>query len=169
MLVRAYIFRVKKFVTSIMKAIIRLFGVTQVMIGGYYVYKTGFHLINYNQTFGLEPGTFGYGRPFWEVAIEFLFWLTVTSGGIGLLQFNKIGLKIGLYSLVLPTLVSITFLIAELYSKRNYSSTIIVNTQRRDMTLFEQWNYIYSEPVLLITLTLACLVIFWLTMKQLKM
>ena len=151
-----------------MKLIKIFFGSTLVIIGGYYAYKSGYHLINYDQTYGLESGTFGYGRPYWEITIEFLFWLTVVIGGIGFLWLKRIGLIIGMYSLILPTLVSITFLIAEISRKMNYSTTMMVNAEQREMTLGEQLNYIYSEPVFLAILTLLLIAIFWKTMKQLK-
>lgn len=152
-----------------MKSVFRLIGAALVMIGGYYAYKAGYHLIYYDVTFGLDPGTFGYGRPYWEITIEFVFWLTVITGGIGFLTSERIGLRVGQYSLFLPILASTVLLIAMLSKKLGYSTTMLVNTEPRKMTFGEQWKFIYSEPVYFIILTFALIAVFWLTTKQLNM
>ncbi|MBU2914858.1 hypothetical protein [Reichenbachiella agariperforans] len=152
-----------------MKVILRLIGVTFIAIGIYYGYKSGYHLVNYGITSGLEPGTFSQGRPYWEIVVEFVLWLAVISTGVGLINSTRIGLKTAIYSLILPTLIAGLFFVAELSKKSNYSTTMMVNTERREMNLVEQWKYIYSEPTYLAILTIVLIAIFLLTNKQLKL
>ena len=63
-----------------MKKVIQLIGVIFLFVGGYFAVKAGYHLLNYGLTWGLNLGTFGYARPYWEIVVEFLFWFTVIIG-----------------------------------------------------------------------------------------
>ena len=152
-----------------MKIILRLIGITFIVIGIYYSYNSGYHLANYDTTSGLEPGAFSQSRSYWEIVVEFILWLTVISTGVGLIISTRIGLKTAIYSLICPTLIAGTFFIAELSKKSNYSTTMMVNTERREMNLSEQWKYIYSEPTYLAVLTIALITIYLLIKKQLKL
>jgi hypothetical protein len=42
--------------------------------------------------------------------IEFGFWLTIITGGIGFFRNKKIGIRSGIYSLILPIFLSVLFL-----------------------------------------------------------
>jgi hypothetical protein len=140
-----------------MKTLIRLIGVVFLITGGYYAFYSGFHLVNYDITLGLEYGTFGYGRPYWQIIVEFFFWISILTGGLGLFVSNKSGIKIGLYSLFLPIFASTILLIDELSKKLKYSTKISSNTESREMTISEQWEFIYSEIIFLVFLTIALL------------
>lgn len=100
-----------------MKKVIQLIGVIFLLIGGYFAVKAGYNLFNYELTWGLNHGTFGYARPYWQIVVEFLFWLTVIIGGLGFLTSKKLGLKTGSYSLILPILTSLVFLIISISKK----------------------------------------------------
>lgn len=103
-----------------MKKVIQLTGVIFLFVGGYLAFKAGYHLLNYKLTWGINRGTFGYARPYWEIVVEFLFWLTVVIGGLGFLTSKKLGLKIGSYSIILPILTSLVFLISRISKKLEY-------------------------------------------------
>ncbi|GMQ29018.1 MULTISPECIES: hypothetical protein [Cyclobacteriaceae] len=151
-----------------MKKVIQLIGVIFLLIGGYFAVKAGYHLLNYELTWGLNQGTFGYARPYWEIVVEFLFWLTVIIGGLGFLTSKKLGLKIGSYSLILPILTSSVFLIISISKKLDYSNILMVNNESRKMSLREQWEYIYSEPIYFAVLVLALITIMIVSKHQFK-
>ena len=151
-----------------MKKVIQLIGVIFLFVGGYFAVKAGYHLLNYELTWGLNRGAFGYVRPYWEVVVEFLFWLPVTIGGLGLLTSKKLGLKIGSYSLILPILTSLVFLISRISKKLDYSNILMVNNESRKMSFREQWEYIYSEPIYFAVMVLALITIMILSKHQLK-
>lgn len=143
------------FVGYYMRILVRLIGGVLIIVSCYFLNKTGYHLVNYELTGGLEPMTFGYGRSYREIVAEFIFWLTLAIGGVALSSLRSFGLKIGFYSLLIPSVVCLLHLIASISRKSNYSTTLVVNTEGRKMTLAEQWKYIYSEPTLLFVLTIA--------------
>ncbi len=152
-----------------MKIILKLIGAVFVILGVYYGYRSAYHLVNYDITSGLEPGVFGHGRPYWKILIEFILWLLVILTGTGLIKTTKFGLKIALHAIVFPTIIAGVFFVAELSKKSNYSTTFLVNSERREMDVSEQWKYIYSEPTYLATLAIALIATFWLTNRQLKL
>lgn len=151
-----------------MKYLVKLLGVTLIAIGGYYVYKTGYHLIYYELTTGLEAGTFGYPRPYWEITLEFIFWLTIIAGGIGFYSHNKTGIKFGIYSLIIPIFLSTLSLLVVVSKKLDYSTTMMVNAEKREMSVLEQWEYIYLEPIKLAFLLFLLVFIVWKMNKYLK-
>ncbi|PZX56097.1 hypothetical protein LV84_02465 [Algoriphagus ratkowskyi] len=151
-----------------MKKVIQLIGVIFLLIGGYFAVKTGYHLLNYELTGGLNPETFGYARPYWEIVVEFLFWLTVIIGGLGFLTSKKLGLKIGRYSLIVPILTSLVFLVISVYKRLDYSNSLMVNNENRKMSLIEQWEYIYSEPIYFAGIVMALFIIMIMSKHQLK-
>lgn len=151
-----------------MTLLLKLIGLIFLAVGGYYLYRVGFYLINYDLTLGIDPAKGGHGRPYWEVLAEFIFWLTLAIGGLGIYRSKGIGLRFGLFSVVTATVVILLHLIVAISSKSKYSKILIVNKEERVMTAMDQWNYIYKEPVSLAVLTVVAFLVIVLLWRQIK-
>ena len=110
----------------------------------------------------------GYPKNYSEIVLSFLFWLLQIIGGIGILRTNKTGLKTGLISVLTAGIFAFTYSIFILSLKMNYSSKIYVNGIEKEMLISEKWNFIYSEPTLIIFLTLIMFFVILLIIKKLR-
>ena len=144
------------------KSTYRILGLIIILISTFWLIKSGYHLIFYSQSGGLEKGQFSYPKDFWEVFIAFLFWIIMLIGGIGISKNHRFGLKIGLFSLLIGFLISMIYTIFIGTHRLKYVTTITNGEITREMTFKEKWNIIYSKPIgyALITLSLLVIMIF---------
>jgi hypothetical protein len=146
----------------------KIIGILIILISSYWVLKTGYHLINYENTGGLDNNVLGNPKKYSEIVLTFLFWLLQIIGGIGILIINKNGLKTGLISILTAGIFALIYSVFITSEKLNYSSKISVNGIEKEMLISEKWNFIYSEPISIISLTIILLFITFLIIKRLR-
>ena len=129
--------------------------------------KAGYHIVNYNETLGYDNFTF-HGRPFEEVVTEFMFWLAVFSGGVGIITDTSKGLILGLTSLIICSIVTTFFFLAASNKIVNHSRNIGINDVTRKMTNLEQWEYIYKDSAHLLVLGIIILLVINIIYKRRK-
>jgi len=135
-----------------------IMGTVIAIISFYFLWKVGYHLINYHKTGGLDIGGFGYPKPFIGVLTLFLFWLAMFSGGIGIITDSKFGLLLGLIGLTVSIIPTIAFLFVEIGIILNYSRELGINNTSREMRILDKWEYIYKNFIYL-----SCLLFFLMT------
>lgn len=139
------------------------------LISIYWLVKTGHHVIFYKSTGGLDTGVFGYPKEYWQILIVFIFWIVIFLGGLGIIWTNRIGLTIGLISMILIGITSITYFIFLSSQKFQYSTKLIIDGNEREMTLIEKWKIIYSEPVQYMLTSLLIIFVLILILKKLRL
>ena len=146
----------------------KIIGILIILISSYWILKTGYHLINYESTGGLDKNVMGNPKNYSEIILIFIFWLLQIVGGIGILRINKIGLKSGLISVLTAGIFAFIYSVFITSQKLNYSSKISVNGIEKEMLISEKWNFIYSEPISIISLTIILFYITFLIIKRLR-
>ncbi|MEM6844766.1 MAG: hypothetical protein AAF632_21305, partial [Bacteroidota bacterium] len=112
----------------------------------YWITNQGYHLINYDQTLGYDKLTFGYGIPYYEIVLKFIFWFIIFVSGLGLIKTNKLGLQLGLIGISISGLICLTYASVVTSKRLNHSRTLLINQTEREMTISEKWEYIYLQP-----------------------
>ncbi|MBD1397587.1 hypothetical protein H9Q13_10450 [Pontibacter sp. JH31] len=145
-----------------------LTGVMVIAVSSYFLFKSGYHVLFYNQTWGLDKNTFSYPRPFLEVVTDFAFWLLLFMGGIGIITGKKKGLLLGLLATGAALIPSLAYVLVAAGKVRTYSRSIMVNSTEREMTNLEKWNYIYADLFFSICLTLMVIATIVIIVKRRK-
>ncbi len=123
-----------------------LTGIVIVSISVYWFINSIYHLFNYDETLGYNQLTFGYGIPYYQIIMKFVFWLIMIISGLALIITNRIGLKLGLIGITISGFYCLIYALALTVKHLNYSTTILINQTERDMTALEKWEIIYSQP-----------------------
>ncbi len=113
----------------------KIIGILIILISSYWILKTGYHLINYEITRGLDKNVMGNPKNYSEIVLTFSFWLLQVIGGIGILRINKIGLKTGLISVSTAGIFAFIYSVFIISQKLNYSSKISVNGIEKEMLI----------------------------------
>lgn len=111
-----------------------LVGVMIIAVSSYFLLKSGYQVLFYNETWGLDKYTFGYPRPYLEVVTVFLFWLLLFVGGIGMSTGKRKGLFLGLLAACVALIPSLVYVLIAAGKVRTYSRSILINNTEREMT-----------------------------------
>ena len=78
----------KEIITDLIKSRLTfvVLGILITILSAYWLIKSGYHLIFYDETFGYDTLTFGYGVPYYKIVFKFAFSLIMILGGIGLIK-----------------------------------------------------------------------------------
>ncbi|RDC65587.1 hypothetical protein AHMF7616_04217 [Adhaeribacter pallidiroseus] len=139
-----------------------------IAISSYFLFKSGYHILFYNQTWGLANNTFSHPRPFLEVVTVFAFWLLLIMGGVGIITGKRRGLFFGLLATGAALILSLSYLFVVVGKVRTYSRSIMINNTEREMTNQEVWNYIYADLFFFICLTLMVIATIVIIVKRRK-
>ncbi len=145
-----------------------LTGVLVITVSSYFLFKSGYHVLFYSETWGLDTYTFGYPRPYLEVVTVFLFWLLLFVGGIGISTGKRKGLFLGLLATCVALIPSLVYVVIAAGKVRTYSRSILINDTEREMTNQEKWDYIYADLFFSICLTLLIIVTIVIIVKRRK-
>ena len=148
--------------------IIKVLGVLIALLSSYYLYKSGYHVLFYKETGGKDVFVYHFTRSFTEVVIEFIFWIIILIGGLGISTDSRKGLFLGLLAKCVALIPSLAYVIIAAGRVRPYSRSILINNTERDMTNLEKWNYIYSDFFFSICLTLLVVSTIVIIVKRRK-
>lgn len=149
-------------------SIITVLGVLIALLSSYYLYKSGYHVLFYEETGGKDVLTFHFTRSFSEVVVEFVFWIIILLGGVGISTDRRNGLLLGLIATGTALIPSLAYVLVAASKAKNYSRNIGINDGQREMTHLEKWNYIYSDLFFSIGLTLVAIAIIQCIVKRRK-
>ncbi|OHX63781.1 hypothetical protein NH26_24935 [Flammeovirga pacifica] len=124
-----------------------IIGILILVISLYWITNSGYHLIYYDETLGYNQPTFGHGIPYYQIVLKFFFWLIMIFSGIGLIKSNKIGLIIGQIGISISGTICFIYVFLLTFRHINYSTNMVVNSMKHEMTFLEKWELIYSQPV----------------------
>ncbi|KXX69459.1 hypothetical protein AVL50_19095 [Flammeovirga sp. SJP92] len=129
------------------KEIFVTIGISILVISLYWITNSGYHLIYYDETLGYNQPTFGHGIPYYQIVLKFLFWLIMFFSGIGLIKSNNIGLLFGQIGISIAGIICFIYVLLLTFKHSSYSTTMVVNSMKSEMTFLEKWEFIYSQPV----------------------
>lgn len=148
--------------------IITVLGILIALLSSYYLYKSGYHVLFYDKTGGKDLFSFHFTRSFSEVVVEFVFWIIILLGGVGISTDSRIGLLLGLLATGAALIPSLAYVLVAAGKVKSYSRNIGINDVQREMTHLEKWDYIYSGLFFSICLTLAVIAIIVCIVKRRK-
>ncbi|BDD04553.1 hypothetical protein [Aureibacter tunicatorum] len=125
------------------------FGLLLLLISLFLTYKTSYHVIFYDKTLGYDRFTLGYGKPFEEILINFIYSVSLFISSFGLISKNIIGRRITFFFLIPPVLYSLLYLLAVLPKVYETSYFIYESNIESVFNIINSLNYPYLEPFII--------------------